>query len=80
LYYSQCLKLLTRIRGGIVESAYVTRSSSFIEYIKLHLISLEQDLESNPESINVIDIPGQIHATKHLLSVALDIMTTSERI
>ena len=80
MYYSQCLKLLTRIRGGIVESAYVTRSSSFIEYIKLHLISLEQDLESNPESINVIDIPGQIHATKHLLSVALDIMTTSERI
>ena len=41
-----------------------------IEYIKIHLISLNQDLESNPESINVIDIPGQIYAVKHLLEVA----------
>lgn len=41
-----------------------------IEYIKIHLISLEQDLEMNPESINVVDIQGQIHATRHLLSVA----------
>jgi hypothetical protein len=63
-----------------MESAYVTRSSAFIEYMKLHLLSLEQDLEKNPESINVIDIPGQIEATRHLLSVALDIMARSERI
>jgi hypothetical protein len=48
-----------------------------MEYMKLHLISLEQDLEMNPESINVIDIPGQIHATRHLLSVATDIMNSS---
>ncbi len=52
----------------------LTKSSKFIEYMKLHLISLEQDLEMNPESINVIDIPGQIEATRHLLSVATDIM------
>jgi len=51
-----------------------TKSSKFLEYMKIHLISLEQDLESNPESINVIDIPGQIYATEHLLSVATDIM------
>jgi hypothetical protein len=58
-----------------------TKSSKFLEYMKIHLISLEQDLESNPESINVIDIPGQIHATRHLLSVATDIMNkTNERI
>ena len=63
-----------------MESAYVTRSSAFIEYMKLHLLSLEQDLEKNPESINVIDIPGQIEDTRHLLSVALDIMARSERI
>jgi hypothetical protein len=55
----------------------VTKTSTFLEYMKLHLISLEQDLEINPESINVIDIPGQIHATKHLLSVATDIMNNS---
>jgi len=58
----------------------LTKSSHFLEYIKLHLISLNQDLEMNPESINVIDIPGQIHATRHLLSVATDIMnSTNER-
>ena len=54
-----------------------TKSSKFIEYMKIHLISLEQDLEMNPESINVIDIPGQIEATRHLLSVATDIMNNS---
>jgi len=46
--------------------------------MKLHLLSLEQDLEMNPESINVIDIPGQIEATRHLLSVATDIMNNSQ--
>ncbi len=55
----------------------LTKSSRFLEYMKLHLISLEQDLEKNPESINVIDIPGQIEATRHLLSVATDIMNSS---
>ena len=62
------------------EEGYVeleTRSSKFMEYMKLHLISLEQDLEMNPESINVIDIPGQIEATRHLLSVATDIMNST---
>ncbi len=54
-----------------------TKTSTFMEYMKLHLISLEQDLDKNPESINVIDIPGQIHATRHLLSVATDIMNDS---
>jgi hypothetical protein len=55
---------------------YMSKSSRFLEYMKLHLISLEQDLEMNPESINVIDIPGQIEATRHLLSVATDIMNS----
>lgn len=45
--------------------------------MKLHLISLNQDLEDNPESINVVDIPGQIYATEHLLSVADDILMSS---
>ena len=48
--------------------------SQLIEYMKIHLISLNQDLENNPESINVVDIPGQIYATEHLLSVANDIL------
>ena len=54
----------------------MSKSSRFLEYMNIHLISLEQDLEMNPESINVIDIPGQITATKHLLSVATDIMNS----
>ena len=43
--------------------------NTFKEYINLHLISLEQDLEENPDSINVVDIEGQIYATKHLIEV-----------
>jgi hypothetical protein len=43
--------------------------NTFKEYLNLHLISLEQDLEANPTSDNVIDIEGQIHATKHFMEV-----------
>jgi len=45
-------------------------TDKLIEYMKIHLISLEQDLQDNPESINVVDIPGQIYAVKHMLEVA----------
>jgi uncharacterized protein YjfI (DUF2170 family) len=60
--------------------------------MKLHLISLEQDLEELSEKMEVIDIgskdygyldieynftSGQIVATAHLLSVATDIMNSS---
>ena len=58
----------------------MTKSSQFLEYMKLHLISLNQDLEShdNPETKTHLD--GQIVATRHLLSVATDIMnSTNER-
>lgn len=59
----------------------MTKSSAFLEYMKLHLISLEQDLESldkeytDSEDYNLIR--GQIDATQHLLSVATDIMNSS---
>ena len=71
----------------------MTKSSYFLEYMKLHLISLEQDsqelqkqmsliddMESDEyESIDIEDISlnGQIIATRHLLSVATDIMKSS---
>ena len=74
----------------------MTKSSKFLEYMKIHLISLEQDsqelqkqmsliddMESDEyESIDIEDISlnGQIIATRHLLSVATDIMnSTNER-
>jgi hypothetical protein len=65
-------------------------SNQLIEYMKLHLISLEQDsealqaemdlfeeMESNEyQSLEIEDISinGQIIATRHFLSVAEDIM------
>lgn len=58
----------------------MTKSSQFLEYMKLHLISLNQDLESNLNIESKINIQGQIMATEHLLSVALGIMAESERI
>ena len=49
----------------------MTKSSKFMEYMKLHLISLNQDKDN---------LNGQILATEHLLSVATDIMnSTNER-
>ena len=71
-----------------MESAYVTRSSTFIEYMKLHLISLNQDWEAakNGEPLNEDEydpsddyFEGAIAATEHLLSVANDIMISSSK-
>jgi hypothetical protein len=59
-----------------------TKTSRFLEYMKLHLISLEQDLDKHrPEDTLLVEyIEGQIDATRHLLSVATDIMnSTNER-
>jgi hypothetical protein len=57
----------------------MTKSSHFLEYMKLHLISLEQDKEKlsiNDEHSRCV-VAGQIEATRHLLSVATDIMNNS---
>ena len=67
----------------------LTKSSHFLEYMKLHLISLNQDLEDakNNEPLDEDEYwesdsfyMGAIDATEHLLSVATDIMnSTNER-
>jgi hypothetical protein len=58
-----------------------TKSSKFIEYMKIHLISLNQDLDKDLNVQSKINIQGQIMATEHLLSVATDIMnSTNERV
>lgn len=46
----------------------------FKEYMKLHLISLEQDLEDSLQGEGYDYLKGQIEATRHLLSVAEGIM------
>ena len=56
----------------------MTKSSQFLEYMKLHLISLRQDLDPLDKSDNeILFIQGQMKATEHLLSVATDIMNNS---
>ena len=52
----------------------MSKSSRFMEYMKIHLISLNQDLEGDYNVQSKINIQGQIMATEHLLSVATDIM------
>jgi len=67
----------------------LTKSSHFIEYMKIHLISLNQDLEDarNNEPLDEDEYwesdsfyMGAIDATEHLLSVATDIMINNERV
>lgn len=44
--------------------------NQLIEYIKIHLISLKQDMETADTMVDIDYISGQIQATEHLLSVA----------
>ena len=68
------------IIGKRVGKMFMTKSSQFLEYMKIHLISLNQDLEGDYNVQSKINIQGQIMATEHLLSVATDIMnSTNER-
>jgi len=50
--------------------------NELIEYIKIHLISLQQDYNLIPDrdSHTVAHLNGQVLATNHLLSVAEDIL------
>jgi hypothetical protein len=66
-----------------------TKSSKFLEYMKIHMISLEQDWEKarNNEPLNDDEydpsddyFEGATDAVGHLLSVATDIMNDNERI
>ena len=73
----------------------LTKSSKFLEYMKIHLISLMQDLEALEDEMEKLDMnskayleldfdynikSGEITATRHLMSVATDIMnSTNER-
>jgi len=68
------------IIGKRVGKMFMTKSSQFLEYMKIHLISLNQDLEGDYNVQSKINIQGQIMATEHLLSVATDIMNENERV
>jgi len=72
-----------------MESEYINRTGQLKEYIKLHIISLEQDLENISQEMEELDpeskackeldfeynyISGQSIATRHILSVVEDIL------
>ena len=60
---------------------FMTKSSAFLEYMKLHRISLIQDNANLIQDTSRPDwnfLQGQIIATEHLLSVATDIMNANE--
>ena len=65
-----------------------TKSSKFIEYMKIHHISLCQDMEALSsdkeyeieELLEIADLQGRINQTWELLSVATDIMNDNERV
>jgi len=68
---------------------FMTKSSVFLEYMKLHLISLNQDWEDSKNSVPLNEdeydpsddyYVGATEAVEHLLSVATDIMNDNERI
>ena len=71
----------------------MTKSSYFMEYMKIHLISLEQDLEDISNEMEKLDmnskayteldfeynhLGGQILTARHFLSVATDIMNETK--
>ena len=77
------------ICGECTSDAYEIRSGQLYQYMNLHLISLMQDtdkLEDQMEAIDpaskdyeymdieMISLNGQIIATRHLMSVAADIL------
>ena len=51
---------------------------SLIEYMNIHLISLNQDMDKDLNVQSKINIQGQIMATEHLLSVANDILSNGK--
>ncbi len=63
-----------------MESEYINRTGQLKEYMKLHIISLEQDLEAigfatdELTNLKYHHVLGQVEATRHLLSVAEDIL------
>ena len=48
--------------------------NKLVEYMNIHLISLNQDLDEDYNTETLINIQGQIMATEHFMSVANDIL------
>ncbi len=57
-----------------MESEYIRRTGQLIEYIKIHIISLEQDLETyySEDDGGYLQTMASIETVQHLLEVAND--------
>ena len=55
--------------------------NSLIQYIYIHLASLQQDYDKFPDADrdSIIHLNGQVLATSHLLSVAKDILNDNHQ-
>ena len=66
----------------MMESVYIDRTTQLVEYMKLHRLSLIQDMESIEEHEVTNEgypkeyLQGAIACMDHLMSVARDILTT----
>ena len=63
--------------GDCTSEAYEIRSNKLVNYMKLHLISLEQDLENyggSEDDYGYAEYMSAIITTRHLMSVANDIL------
>ena len=74
---------------GFGRRVTLTKSSHFMEYLKIHKISLEQDLEDARNNVPLTEDEyfesdayyiGAIDTMEHILSVASDIMIDNERV
>lgn len=50
-------------------------TDQFKEYLKIHLISLNQDIEIEEDDFDVRYLEGCIHTVEHLMSVLDDMMS-----
>jgi len=56
---------------GTCAQAHPNKLINLIEYIKIHAISLEQDLENEDGADSIVPyLEGAIHVSRHYLSVA----------
>ena len=64
--------LLNAPLAKLMPTLWRTIMNTLIEYMKIHLISLEQDYDRLPDGDrdSVIHLNGQVLATRHILSVA----------
>jgi len=81
MMYQDTFTVPAELRLFIIEKRErrISMINNLIEYMKIHLISLNQDLENALQGEGYDYLKGQIKATEHLLSVAEDILNNDHQ-